>query len=81
MFFLTMFVLLFSLLCFLPDPFLGHTLHVALPSGTGTLVRHYILIPFLFGCVYQAGNYFVAENQTGKGVHGTLQHWGFKSFM
>jgi hypothetical protein len=59
----------------------GSTLHVALPSGTETLVRHHILIPFLFGCVYQAGTYFVAENQMGKGVHGTLPHWKFKSFM
>jgi hypothetical protein len=65
-----MFVLFTFLSCFLPDLSLAYTLHVALPSGTETLVRHDILIPFPFSLVafiYQAGTYF-AENHGQRGT-------------
>lgn len=53
---------------------LEFTLHVTLPSGTKTLAGHYILIPFLYGRVYQAGTHFVGNRQA-KGVHDKLWHW------
>lgn len=37
-----------------------------------TLVRHYILIPFLFGRVYQAGTYFVGKATGKKGIQQTM---------
>lgn len=68
------FNVLFCFIPFSPSRSLDFTLHVALPSGTETLIRHYILIPFLFGRVYQAGTYFVGNHQA-KRVYDKLWHW------
>lgn len=59
---------------FSPSMSLESTLHVTFPFGTETLVRHYILIPFLYGRVYHAGTYLVG-NQQAKRVHDKLWHW------
>ena len=68
--------------CFLNDfffyPFLTFQVWTSLYMShcryAEILVRHYILIPFLFGRVYQAGTYFVG-NQHAKRVYDKPWHW------